>query len=299
MKLVRPVDIDDTNLNSTSVSEDDYAVYAAGTTYNTGDRVILTTGYHKIYESLIDSNTGNNPPDNTIGETPKWLEIGATNAWKMFDNKTNTQTIKTGSIVLEIEPGRVNTIACLNIEANSVTVQMISAAETVYNRTINLQEAVSSSWYEYFFEPITRDTNAIFSDLPIYGDGVITVTIDAGSDNAKCGTFIAGSFKDLGVSLFGINAGVLDYSVKTTDAFGNTTLLKRNNSKTLDIDVFVLPNKINEVYKTLRENLSEVRLWIGSESYDPAIVYGFIREFNEILSSPAGTNLNLTIEGLI
>ena len=233
------------------------------------------------------------------GTTPKWLDLGATNAWKMFDDKTNTQTVNSGDIEVVIEPGRINTIACLNIEASTVTVTMVSGVETVYTDTRNRQAAVSSHWYQYFFEPITRDHNAIFADLPIYGEAVTTVTIDNVTSDAECGTFVAGFYKELGTSLWGATAGVLDYSVKSTDDFGNTTLLKRNNSKTLDIDLFVKPNQINETYKTLRDNIAEIRLWIGSEDYDPTIIYGFMREFSEIISSPAGTNLSLTLEGLI
>ncbi|NCC88417.1 MAG: hypothetical protein EOM05_11255, partial [Clostridia bacterium] len=178
MKLVRPTEINDTTLNSTNVAENDYSVYSSSSTYATGNRVIVKTGVHKIYESLVDSNQGNYPPSNTTGTSPKWLEVGATNAWKMFDDKTNTQTVNTGTIEIEIEPGRVNTIACLNVEAKTVTVEMVSGVDIVYSKTKNMQEAVATTWYEYFFEPIKQQSNALFLDVPIYGDATTTVTID-------------------------------------------------------------------------------------------------------------------------
>jgi hypothetical protein len=55
---------------------------AGGTTYADGDRVIVTTGYHKIYESQQAANTGNDP---TTDDGTWWLEVSSTNRWKMFD----------------------------------------------------------------------------------------------------------------------------------------------------------------------------------------------------------------------
>lgn len=61
MKIIRPVTVNDSTFVSSNITEDDYPVWSSTTTYNTGDRVIVTTGTHKIYESAIDSNLNNDP----------------------------------------------------------------------------------------------------------------------------------------------------------------------------------------------------------------------------------------------
>ena len=56
LKVIPPVLITDSILTSSNVAETDYAVWSSGTTYSTGQRVIVTTGVHKIYESLQNTN---------------------------------------------------------------------------------------------------------------------------------------------------------------------------------------------------------------------------------------------------
>ena len=51
MKLIRPETVTDSIFQSSDVPETDYSAWAGGTTYADGDRVIVTTGVHKIYES--------------------------------------------------------------------------------------------------------------------------------------------------------------------------------------------------------------------------------------------------------
>ena len=68
--VVRPTPINDANFVSSNVPENDFPEFASGTTYALGARVIVTTGYHRIYESLVASNTGNFPPQLLL---PDWL----------------------------------------------------------------------------------------------------------------------------------------------------------------------------------------------------------------------------------
>lgn len=97
MDFILPITITDALLVSSTLTETDYPLWLAGTTYFTTSRVIVSTpNVHKIYESLTDSNTGNYPPS----DTTNWLEIGSTNQWKCFDGTLGTQT--TGTITPDI-----------------------------------------------------------------------------------------------------------------------------------------------------------------------------------------------------
>ena len=66
MTILSPIDI---TLLTTNVAETDYPAWAVGTTYALEDKVVYS---HKVYESLISSNVGNQPDTND----EKWMLIG-------------------------------------------------------------------------------------------------------------------------------------------------------------------------------------------------------------------------------
>ena len=61
----------DAIFTSSNVTEADYGVYSAATTYALNAYVIVTTGVHKIYQSLVASNLGN-----AVTDITKWLDSG-------------------------------------------------------------------------------------------------------------------------------------------------------------------------------------------------------------------------------
>lgn len=297
MKLVRPTAITDASLTSTNVPENDYPVYSAATTYFTGNRVIVIAT-HKIYESLQDSNTNKYPPNYLSGTPTWWMEVGPTNAWAMFDEAVATQTQNPDTIQTVLQPGRINTLGFLQIDCDSITINMEVDSTVVYSRTISAVSSNVSNWYEYFFEPIVRKTDLVFTDLPVFGTGVITIMIDATGGTAKCGVCLAGYYKELGVMLWGVEVSIIDYSRKETDEFGAFSVVQRGYSKRVSADLFVENSQINETTRLLAEYRATPVLWIGSEEFAATIVYGFFRDFSVVIADPAGSQCNIEIEGL-
>lgn len=85
MRIIRPVTLDSTDLtlDSSTVPETAPAAYAGGTTYATGDRVSVVTGYiYAVYESLQNSNTGNTP-----ASSPLWWRFLA-NTYGVYNGGT-------------------------------------------------------------------------------------------------------------------------------------------------------------------------------------------------------------------
>lgn len=123
MDIIRPVPITDAMLVYTDIPENDYSAYNAGTTYATGNVVIVTdTGIHKAYESLKDGNTGHYPPENASGADPWWLDRGKTNRWKAFDQVVQAQASQAGSMTWVLEPGLIDGVGVLNMDATSVRI---------------------------------------------------------------------------------------------------------------------------------------------------------------------------------
>ncbi|HEY0847393.1 MAG TPA: hypothetical protein VGE12_18635, partial [Noviherbaspirillum sp.] len=117
--------------------------YNAGTTYALGATVVSATN-HRKYESLQAGNVGNPLPslptlDNPNPATAYWQDVGPTNRWAMFDLLRDTQTVQASPLTVVITPGeRVNSLALMKLEADSVTVTVTSGGSTVYSHTEDL-----------------------------------------------------------------------------------------------------------------------------------------------------------------
>ena len=99
MKLIRPTTLTDAMLTSSTAPENDYAVWSSGTAYAVGARVILTST-HRKYEALAAS-TGVSP----ASDPTKWLDLGPTNRWAMFDARVGTATTRTSTLQVVLAPG--------------------------------------------------------------------------------------------------------------------------------------------------------------------------------------------------
>lgn len=279
---------------------DEAPLYNSGTTYSTGNQVLLVST-HKIYESLRDTNTNNNPPDNLTGLTPYWMEVSATNLWKSFDAKIGSQTINSDLIILKGSPGEVaDSMAMMNVEAADITVLGIDpVAGTVYDRTFEMILTTNViDGYTYCFEPIIRKTDLVVTDLPPYPSIEYTVTIDFQGEDAKIGEFVIGLSRFLGTTMYSPRVGVLDYSRKEVDSFGNYSVLERAFSKRLSCDLIVDNSLIDETNRLLAFYRATPVVWIGSDLYSSMLIYGFYKSFDIIIPQPTVSQCSLEIEGL-
>lgn len=253
-----------------------------------------TTELHKIYESLQAGNIGHYPT--LAASSTWWLDVGATNRWKMFDTAYNSQSEKADTIVVVLTPGEVvNSVALLNLEAASVTV-----AQTVsgFTRTITLNSHPVLNWYDWYYEELIRESEAVFTNVPPYATGVLTITIDNTGGTAKIGVLIIGKARELGSTQWEPTRTINDYSVTDEDAFGNVTLVQRSYSKRLNVEFRVADGAESEVTRLLQEFRATPMVFVGSEDYSMTIIYGFLGAW-EVPISITGKNANLTIKGLI
>lgn len=295
--VIRPTAITDAILGSSNVLENDFAAWASTTAYAVGDKcIVLAT--HRVYEAL-QAHTNQYPPDTTGGTTPYWLDTGATNRWVMFDSKVGTRTTNANSISVTLSPGRINSLALMEVAAATITVTLTDPVEgVVYSKDVDMTaNSGITDMYAYFFEPIIRRTSLILTDIPPYSSGELTVTIS--DTTAECGLLVVGNFRELGRTLYGLKAGIADYSVKSTDSFGNTGWVKRDYANTINCDLFIKNNVIDETRRILAEYRSTPVVWVTSDSYDLTVVYGAYIRFEIVLPDYGYSQCNLEIEGLI
>lgn len=298
LKVIPPLPITDSRLTSSNVAETDYAAWSAATTYAIGNRVLVTTGVHKIYESLQASNLNKDPTTNPTW----WIEVSPTNRWKMFDTSNSTQTTNSNSIVVTITPGKViNAAALLNVDGTSVRVKVTDPTDgVVYDNTVSLNyNGTINNWYNYFFDPIMRKKNVILTDLPAYGTAPIEITITYTGNTAKCGVCVLGSVNCIGEGIeLGASVGIQDYSRKEKNDFGDYVLVQRNYSKRARFSMAVLNDQIDALQDLLVDLRTTPCVWIGDDRYQSTMIYGFYKDFDIVIAYHLVSDCNIEIEGL-
>ena len=301
MQIIKPVTVTNSILTSSNVTEDDYAEWAVGTTYSVGDKVIVIGTTHRVYESLVGSNLGNDP---TTDNGTNWLTLGATNRWKAFDRKIGDPVTNTTSIQYNLSDSASNitSVALFGLKGISANVTVTDATEgEVYNQTISLTDNRNIvDWYTYFFEEQVQKEQAQWLDIPPYVGSAVQVTVtDNVGDTAELGQLVLGFLSSLGVTSYGTAISIEDFSRKETDAFGNFIVVQRAFSQLADFDVKFETANARKIQRTLAELRATPVVYIGSEdtAYGTTI-YGFYRRFDLTLDGPSLSFGAIEVEGL-
>jgi hypothetical protein len=293
MKIITPVTITDAMLVSSSLTEADYPVWNGATSYADNDRVIRTST-HSIYQRLTGGTSATAPESDPVN----WKRVGPTNRWAMFDRATGSVSTSSSTIAVTIAPGLVRGLALLDVDGNTARVEVKDGATTVYDRTIDLNAGDGVvSWDSYFFGDIVLRRVVVLTDIPPYSTGQITVTV-IGSAPVNVGTLVVGSVFDVGGTKPGVSLGIVDYSKKSTDEFGLTTVVQRAFAKKMTVPVVIKRAAVDEVGRRLSELRATPVVWIGADTYGQSVIYGFYKDWSIELAYSAISYGTITIEGL-
>lgn len=294
--ILVPNVIDDSKFVSSTLPETDHAVYAGGTTYALGDRVIVTTGQHKIYESLVGSNIGFSPPSNP----DKWVEVGPTNRWAAFDLSGGTFSTGADSFEFVLTDSMISAMAFLELNAVNVRVRASSVSlGTYYDETFSASDLTPiSDWFEYFTEGFKSSNDIIVQGIPQVSDSTYTITVE-GSGSISLGTFLLGKDTAFGFTQYNAKAGIIDYSRKEVDQFGRVQLIKRAFSKRMDVSIFMDRSVTDKFYRFLTDIRATPVLYIGAkDQYEMLNIFGFYRDFTIDIAYPSASLCTLSVEGI-
>jgi len=298
MKVIKSQAVTDTTLTATDVPENDYAEWLVGTTYADGDRVIVTTpNIHTIYESAQGANTGNNPVSD---DGTWWTVVSSTNRWKMFNDVIQEQTVQTDGIDVTLEQAQIVTaLSAVNVDCESIDVIMTDPVEgEIFNQNYPMiSYSGITNWYDYFFLAIERKSELVVIGLPPYASADINVVFN-GAGDVKVGALVLGTALTIGDSQYGASFGIIDYSTKSVDAQGRTTITEGTYSDEADIDVVIETGRFAQVKKILTELRNQPSVWVASEEADGTLIYGYYREFEVLYTGPNVSMCTLSIEGL-
>lgn len=297
MKVIEPITVTDANLTSSTIAEDDYPAWSGATAYVAGDHCIYG---HVIYESLT-SNTNKQPDTNPLD----WLNVGATNRWRMFDATVGTQSTATTSMTVVITPGSANAVALVNVDAAYADIVMTDPlAGVVYSRTIRLSSTIiSSDWYAYFTDPITARTVFTVTNLPLYPNASISITVRKEiGETVSLGSLVVGMVRQWGIRpsiLTGATTGIQDYSRKERDQFGNFLIVERAFAKRARWGIILTHREIDAFQSRMAAIRAKPAVFIGSDRLDSTVIYGFYRDFSVVISSSRHAECSIELEGLI
>ena len=275
-----------------------YPTWAAGTTYAKDARVDYGID---IYQSLVNSNTGNQPDTSPLS----WLLVGPDNKHAMFDNEIGTVTTSPAPLSVTVATGVIEAVYLGNVTAAraTVTVQNGAGGPVVYQSTQSLAGDEVADWYQYFFfDPLTQRTQAFFQGIPLVLNSHLTIELE-GSGSVSIGTVSFDRLRTLGTVAMGAQAGIRDYSRKETDEFGVTTFVQRAFSKRLSAQFAVDRTQLNRVQRQLYGLRATPVVWLGADDapeYEEALtIFGFYRDFTTAIDYPTYSLCNIEIEGLI
>lgn len=294
MKMIRPVTVTDAVLTS-NVPETDGPAYSIAATYALGT-VVIDPILHLKYESLVANNLGN-----LLSNPAKWLALGATNRWRMFDKAGGTLTTQASPIDVTImAPARIDGLALFGLDAQQVQVTITSVDYGVlYDRTTILRsESGITNWFSYFSEEVVFSTDLVLTDLPLTSNVAIRVQVTKPVGSVSVGTMVVGQLRDLGASLYGVKAGIADYSRKTTDDFGNTSLVERDYAKRSTFTVALPAGQSDALFALLSKYRATPVVWVGTDIYALSWIYGWARDWSVGLTQPSHSYLSIEIEGL-
>lgn len=271
-----------------------YQQYSGAATYAAGDRVIDATA-HRVYESKVSANVGN-----ALSDPTKWIHIGTTNKWAMFDFDRSIGTTQASPLVVSFTPvQRVDSIAVLGVVGASVQVSMTVSASVVYTRTVSMTGRSTATWSGYFFGGFEQQPSLLLTDMPPFANATITVTITGAT--VTCGACVVGRSVHLGEVQYGAKNDALNFSRIDRDEFGNSTLVRRKvvprTNQTLLFDK-AATNAVIGVRKTLN---AAPAVWsglidTGDGYFEALLILGIYKQYEVSLDHPSKGVLNLELE---
>ena len=296
MKVIKPTTINSSSIVNSNLQET-VAQWSNISTYSVG--AIVYDELYGIYQA-IESNNNKKPSSNSL----VWQYLRPTNRWALFDPQVATLSSANQYINFTLATGSLQGLALLNLTGNSVksTVRDGLNGNIIYQNTQSLIGQVAD-WYQYFFfELETQRKQAIFVDIPLnYTNTYTTVEIE-GTGIVSIGTCTYGKIASIGSAEYGINTGIIDYSVKETNEFGETTFIQRAYSKRMSGRVLINNAELNRVQRTLYDLRATPALWFATADpllEEALVVFGYYREFSTDISYPTYSYCSLEIEGLI
>jgi hypothetical protein len=279
------------------------ALWVAATNYALDDIVIRTTT-HKKYQNIQAGINSTLPEDDAALDTPtRWIEIGSTNRYAMFDTLRNTQTVTTSPLSVILTAGRrIDSIGVLAMEADSITISMVNDGVEVYSFTQNLNTRVTLGWYDYFYGEFSSIPSIVKFDLPPYTDGEIMITLTSATGTVSCGAVIIGNQQYLGQVQYNAVSEEQNFSRIEREFDGTAVLVQRRSIPKINAQLITDKTQTNKIRAARTELNAVPTVWSGLDDlstddyFDALLILGIYKRFEIDVAYPEQTIINLELE---
>ena len=261
------------------------------TAYIIGDRAARAS-LHKVYQRRVAGTTATAPES----DTTNWVEVGVTNKWKAFDDSYQSQVSNADTIQYVFTPAEyVDTVTVLNAQCKTATL----SDGLTYNETADMYGRTVMDWYDYYFEQFVFKSDFSFLNVPLSLTAVLTLTLDNTGGTAMVGEIKMGRAREIGGVRYGARTGIIDYSAKTEDEWGNLVITQKPYRKRMSVEMWVLNTFIDEMHRLFSSYRATPIVIIGAGNlYECLIAYGFIRSFENVIAYPTDSMCSAEFEGL-
>lgn len=265
-----------------------------------GGTAINATGSQSgVHTATANPNKGHDP---VTDAGLWWVDVGPSNKWRMFDLDRNTGTVGASPLTIVITPGeRIDSMACVGLVAEQVTVTMTSGATEIYSRTIDLRRRIVTSWLEHLVTPFSYKKEIQLFDLPAVTDAVLTLTFTRAVGDVTCGGVIIGRQVYLGATQYGAENDATNYSKIDRDDDGNVTLRRKPSVPRTTQNVRFKKDRAPKLLEVRRDLNAKPAFWSGIDDEDsgysePLQILGVYRSFKLNMDQPDDGMLSLELE---
>lgn len=308
MRLIKPITVtnengfsidDDMLLSSTPALESEFDEWSDAESYDTGEKVYIAET-HTEWEALQDSLNGtDDAPGVDEGE---WLELGATNIWRLFDRGTGLKCSATSTISVTVRLGtRIDGIALFALNASEVQIVVDDDVDgVIYDETFDLVEEIPEpSWWYWLNTPVSKADKLLVRNVPGYTTADITITITTdGGGVAECGEIAFGVDYDIGIGLWGSSVGGEDFSKIEFDQFGFATFAQGGYNDWADFDGAIQTDRVAYLKRLLKSVRGVPAVFAGDDDGEyETLIYGIAGQ-PKIDIEANWSSFNIEIQGL-
>lgn len=249
--IITPMSVTDAELTASNIAEDDHPEWVVESSYGLGDQVI-STATHRIYESMQGGNQGNDP---VIDDGSWWLELGATNRWRAFDNRRSVRARRADSITFSITPSRdCDALSLFGLTAGEVQIEVWDGAISIYDQTFGMVDTLHVvSAYTWFFGGLTYARQKVLNGFPGYIGHRIDITISAPGAFAEVGHIVLGRNNIIGRLRNLPTVQFVSHSRKGYDDFGDEILIRRGSTLRHELSLIVPTSQAARVMDIVAE----------------------------------------------
>lgn len=293
--IMKPLDVTDAALVSSTVPEDDAPLWSADTTYANGAMVMLMST-HSVYENSLADNLGKSPdmhPD-------LWTRVRATNRWRCMDRNSSARTAQADGMSYVFAPGMaIGMVAAVGlVNAASVRVQLIDPVYgVVFDETQFPGPApiAPDPWEWAFGEWDGGKTLALFVDMPSFPTAALHVDLVGGPELAV-GHLLYGQPRLWGVGVsWGVRLGRAMYSKVDPTPYGDLQLLKRPTAKKPSFEVKLRREELDPVMSFLDSIDAQVCLFVITDIWECMTLVGVVQNADPLPQGLANIALNMEL----